>query len=245
MAVEEFLLDEPSIPWVRSENESIYSKGYYWKRMSDGLEGRPYAHIMSIPRGADTSEAHFHPAAQFQIMLEGDMVFHHLSLGEMELHYTDASTAYGPFWVGDDTARSVCAVLRAKAAGITWKWDQGYRKEMNRGGRELIGRTKSVPWVEMKGEMEGVRRKVMFGEDHEEGPKAHMLECPPDQLIRREPAPHGEYQILVKGTSRVGNRGMRPFTMRYVVGDEPRADIVCGPEGATWVMLTFDETSLD
>ena len=56
---------------------------------------------MSIPRGADTSEAHFHPAAQFQVILEGDMVFHHLSLGEMELHYTDSSTAYGPFWVGN------------------------------------------------------------------------------------------------------------------------------------------------
>ena len=37
---------------------------------------------------------------------------------------------------------------------------------------------------------------------------------------------------------------MRPFTLRYVVGDEPPADIVCGPEGATWVMLTFDETAL-
>ena len=244
MPVQEVLLDDLAHEWVKATSK--YARGFYFKHLSDGEAGRPYAHLMAIPRDGDNNEGHFHDAAQFQIMLTGSMVFPHLGLDAPELHYTDTNTAYGPFVAGKATESSICAVLRNKSAGIVWNWERDkFRGELNLDGREILGRFSDQQWEESPRSLQGIRRKTLFGVDGLNEPKAHMYECEPGSVLKIPAAPHGEFQAMLKGSATFGDTEIRPFSMRYIVGDEPASDLTSGPEGATWVIMTFDEKGFD
>ena len=108
-------------------------------------------------------------------------------------------------------------------------------------GREFYGQSRDVLWRGLTGELAGVHSKVLFGNEGEEDPKAQIWECAPNLVVRRNVVPFGEYHILLEGLAWLGDREMKPYSMRFVVGDDSSTPLTSGPEGATWLILTFDQ----
>ncbi len=94
----------------------------------------------------------------------------------------------------------------------------------------------------LSGPLAGVRRKVLFGQDGDDDPKAQIWQCPAKSVLQRDTAPFGEYQVLVEGSAWMGDRLRKPYTTRYVLGDETPTPLTAGPEGATWLIVTFGKT---
>ena len=88
---------------------------------------------------------------------------------------------------------------------------------------------------------QGSVAKFSLGCDDEKGPQAQIWELLASGILRRGVAPFGEFQILVEGSALLGDKEMAPYAMRQVRGDQAPQPIVAGPEGATWLVLTFDE----
>ena len=242
MAVQEFILDEPVQPWERvtTPDSPDYTEGSFvsHKFLADGLGGRPQAHVFALGEEGFQVAAHFHDVDQFQVMLEGTMSLSNHTLEPIGVHYTDADTPYGPFSGGP---KDMMAVLRPSRAGKVWMNDPEGRKGRNPLGRELIAVSRDLEWQELSGALAGVQCKLLLGTEDEEGPKAQLWKCASGFVLERGPTPFGEYQVLVKGSARLGNHEMKPYCMRYVVGDEAPAQITAGPEGATWLILTFEQ----
>ena len=239
MAIQEYLLDEAPLEWVESGGASQ-------KLLADGLNGAPQAHVDLADEGFG-ADAHFHDVAQFFLTLEGTMTFSGHLLEAISVYYSDPYTAYGPFVTGP---RNKMAVLRpAKSGhslkgGIIWMSDREGRKLRNPYGREFYGQAHKVPWQDLTGDLAGIRRKLLFGQDDDTGPSAEILECPPNMVLQREAPPFGEYQILVEGSALLMDREIKPHSMRYLVGDEPPTQLASRPEGATWLILTYDQAAI-
>ena len=239
MSVQEYLLDEAPLEWVDGG-------GAFQKLLADGVDGGPQAHVDLADEGFSAAP-HFHDVAQFFLTLEGTMTFAGHSLEAISVYYSDPYTPYGPFITGP---KNKMAVLRAKKSGhslkggIVWMTDREGRKLRNPYGREFYGESQKAPWEDLTGELAGVRRKVLFGIEDKEEPKAQIWECPPNMVLKRDAAPFGEYQILVKGSAIGGDREIKPHSMRFVEGDDPPTPFTSGPEGATWLILTYDQAAI-
>ena len=233
MAVHELLMNEPTC-----RIEPGDSPGVWVRKLSDGSGGSPQALVATGP-GQRKTEAHFHDVAQFQVVLEGKLTFVGHPLEAIAVHYTDAHTPYG-FFVADSQAKF--ATLRPRKGGIVWMYDAEKRNLRDPHGRELTGQSGEASWEAVSG-MAGMRRKVLIGKDSEPGPRAQIWQCPADAVIEPRSAPFGEYQILLEGSSWSGPEQVTPYSMRFVVGDEPPSPFKAGPQGATWLLLTFDQAA--
>ena len=238
MAMQQLLLDEPKVKW--QPGDPAYPD-IQVKILADGKEGRPSATIGTCSK-EQRIEAHFHNTAQFQVILEGHLVFVNHPTQPIAVHYTDPGTAYGSF-TADSNFK--LAVLRPRKAGQWFMAEKENRKLRNIKGREVYGQSTDVEWENLTGKLAGVRRKVLFGKDNEKGPKAHILECPAGFVLQRDPAAYGEYQIITEGSAKIEGKETKPFAMHWVRGEERPAPLIAGPNGATWVLLTYDEAALE
>ncbi len=239
--VREYVYNEPSYPW--KDQVDLYDTkgnprkgGSYVRRFADGKGGGPDGITLQLPEGF-SSEAHFHTECQFQVALEGTVEFPRHPIEGIGVHYTDANTAYGPF-----ICKSLVymATLRPrKASKALHMAHTENRKFRNPYGREIVGEAKMAAWEDVN-DVPGARRKVIFGAQG--GPAARLLECVPGARIQLPDAPYGEWQIVVKGSAVSGNEDFKPYAMRYVVGHP--SSFIAGPEGVTWLLLTFDEAAL-
>ena len=162
MAIQQFVLNEEARQWeaqvVQDPRET--AKGSFKKLLSNGLEGRPEAFLVTIPEG-HKNRPHYHSEAQFQVVLEGSISFPEHRLEAIAVHYSDAYTAYGPFV---PTSQFKFAVVRPRKCLIKGNMDDPVeRKRRDPRGPELFGQAKDVPWETLMGELTGVRRKVLFG----------------------------------------------------------------------------------
>ena len=239
--VREFIYDEPSVPWV-DQSIQYDTKGNLMKapsfirKLDDGLEGRPQGSSIRLPEGF-LSESHFHTEAQFLVALEGSMEFPNHPVDAIGVHYTDASTAYGDFVCKTDFR---LATLRPRkgSTSLHMVFPEN-RKVRDPYGREIMGNEKEVPWEDLK-DVPGARRKVIF---EGQGPAAQLLEYAPNTRVQLPPAPYGEWQIVVKGSARIGDQEIKPYSMRYIVGPGQPSPFIAGSEGATWLLLTFDQAA--
>ena len=241
MAIQEYILDDEAVSYLEyvPATPDRNDRGIYAKSLSDGLNGKPQVNLAIHTEGI-VEAPHFHDASQFQVILEGSVRLPNRELEAIGVNYQDANTPYGPL---HQETRFHIAVVRLQKAGITQMSDREGRKLRNPYGRELTGQTKDVPWEELADGVSGVRRKVLFGREGEEGPKAHLWECAPNLIVPRDAAPFGEYHILLRGSARLGNQDIKPYSMRFVKGDDSPTPITSGAEGATWLILTFDQAS--
>ena len=234
--MQQLLLDEPKVNW--QPGDPAYPDVQV-KILADGKDGRPSATLGTAAKD-QRIEAHFHNTAQFQVILEGSLVFVDHPTQPIAVHYTDPNTAYG-YFTADSNFK--LAVLRPRKAGQWFMQETENRKLRNPKGREIYGQSKEVPWETLAGALAGLRRKVLFGKDNEKGPKAHLFQCPAGVVVQREPAPCGEYQIILEGSAQVEGKEMKPFAMHWARGDERPAPLTAGRDGATWLMLTYDEAA--
>jgi hypothetical protein len=153
------------------------------------------------------------------------------------VHYTDHNVPYGPFHGDHDMV-----VIHAKPAGRRAMKDviksEAFRREINRSGRQLHCSANTLEWEPMPGH-EGARRKVLIPESA--GVSAQIVACPPGATLPEAPAPYGRYEFVIAGTAtREGNR-LGPECVRFVCGAERPAPLIAGPEGVTFLAVTFDE----
>ena len=56
------------------------------------------------------------------------------------------------------------------------------------------------------------------------------------------PAPsYGRYEIVYKGSALVDGKRLGPKGLRFIEAGEEAVPLRCGPEGATLIVLTYDQ----
>jgi hypothetical protein len=203
-----------------------------------GADGGPEAVRARIPEGYEV-EPHFHLAAQFQLLLEGSMQFPTFRLDAPAVHYTEHNVPYGPFVVsnGHDML-----VLHTKPGGVILMRDKERRYQANTRGREITRCAHEMDWEPFPGH-EGARRKILIPDS--EGPSAQIIECPPGMELTAPVPTYGRYEVILNGSATVAGKQLGPKGLRFVAAGEQAAPLICGPEGATLIVLTYDQDAAE
>ncbi len=214
-----------------------------WKQAQQG--GNSYQYRICLDGGADGPEAmqvrlpgldvppHFHHAAQFQLLLKGSMQFTDRRFDAVTVHYTDHDVPYGPF--KPDSEHSML-ILHAKPAGYAPMSDKEARKMINARGRELEGCARDAKYETLPG---GANCKTLLAD--EQGVCVQIIECAAGVAFSAPPPVFGRYELILTGSATAGDRRLGPDALRFVQGDEAETPLVGGPQGATFIVLTFDQ----
>ena len=231
MDTHRFAIEPAEVPWktLGLDGEGETQLQMYLK----GKDGGPEAIRAQISEGYEV-EPHFHLAAQFQLLLEGSMEFPIFRLDAPAIHYTEHNVPYGPFKVsGHDML-----VLHTKPGGVVMMRDKKRRYQANTRGRELSRCAHEVDWEPMPGYPDA-RRKVLIPESC--GPSAEIVECPPNMEFAAGAPKYGRYEVILSGSASADGKQLGPKGLRFVDAAENAGPLSCGPEGATLIVLTFDQ----
>jgi hypothetical protein len=208
-----------------------------WPRRSQGPE------LVRARFPGREVEPHYHRAAQFQLLLEGNLQFPNFRMEGIAVHYTDHNVPYGPFTT---SGQHDMVVVHTKPAGVQYVKDAirdaALRKEINRAGREMHRSASDVEWQPVPGH-EGVRRKTLISLDG--GPVAEIAECAPGVELPESTAPFGRYEFVVKGSAWLNGNQLGPETVRFVQSADRSTPLCAGRDGATFVILTFDNDAAE
>lgn len=200
----------------------------------NGTDGGPEAIRAQISKGYEV-EPHFHLAAQFQLLLAGTMKFPVFTLEAPAVHYTEHNVPYGPFIVSADHDM---LVLHTKPGGVVLMRDTERRRQANTRGRELTCCAHEVDWEPLPGHA-GARRKILIPASA--GPSAEIIECPPSMKLAIPAPTYGRYEVIFTGSVSVEGKTLGPRDLRFVEPGEMAPSLVCGAEGATVIVLTYDQ----
>lgn len=202
-----------------------------------GTDGGPEAVRARISDGYEV-EPHFHLAAQFQLLLEGSMEFPTFRLDAPAIHYTEHNVPYGPFKV----SKHDMMVLHTKPGGVVMMRDKERRYQANTRGREISRCAHEAEWEPMPG-YDGARRKVLIPESL--GPCAEIIECPPNMEFTAGAPAYGRYEVVLAGSATADGKQLGPKGLRFVEAGEHATPLICGPHGATVIVLTFDQDAAE
>jgi hypothetical protein len=229
----EYIVEPAAIPWREGQVAGITFK---CQILLSGADGGPEAlHFRFDP--CPSVFAHMHLTSQFQLLLHGRMDFPKstMRLRSLAVHYTDHNFPYGPFAVSDDHDM---LVLHPKQGGLITMADRDARRQINLPGRHLYGAAADTQWRPLP-EFGRARSKPLIPPTS--GPYAVMIECPPRALLNPPDAPYGRYEVVLAGSASVSGRTLLPPGFRYVRDAERVTPMEAGPEGATVILLAFDQ----
>ena len=234
---QEYIVDPNRVPWKRSQTEGI---AFQCQVLLSGEDGGPEALRLQFDPCLSVY-AHMHLTSQFQVLLGGtmDMPRGSLFLRPVSVHYSDHNVPYGPFAVA---AGHDMLVLHPKQAGLVSMASPTARRQIYLGGRLLTGQDHEQEWVPLPG-YEGSRCKILIPQAA--GPEVVIVESPPGTELALVAPVYGRYEVVLQGSARFGDQSLGPAGLRYVQGEEPFTPVVCGPEGATLMFLTFDPDALE
>jgi hypothetical protein len=227
--IQEIVVDLSKVPW------KTYRGAY---EIQVGLDGSQGPELVRARFSGREVQPHYHRAAQFQLLLDGNLEFPDFRMEGIAVHYTDHNVPYGPFTT---SGRHDMVVVHTKPAGVEYMKeairDPRLRKEINRAGREIHRSAADVEWQAVPGHP-GVRCKVLISEDR--GPAAEIVECAPGIELPAPAAPFGRYEFVVKGSAYLNSSKLGPETVRFLESTDRTEAMRAGPDGATFVVLTFD-----
>jgi hypothetical protein len=229
----EYIVEPATIPWRQGQVAGITFK---CQILLSGADGGPEAlHFRFDP--CLSVFAHMHLTAQFQLLLQGRMDFPKstMKLRSIAVHYTDHNFPYGPFAVAGDHDM---LVLHPRQGGLITMADRDARRHINLKGRHLYGAAADTQWTILP-EVGGARSKLLI--PLESGPYAVMIECPPRTVLTLPDAPEGRYEVVLAGAASVSGRSLLPPGFRYVHSEKRLAPMETGPDGATVMLLAFDQ----
>ena len=232
----QYIVDARRVPWKSGQTEGITFRCQVFLSGADGGPEAIRFRFDPCPR----VYAHMHLTSQFQLLLDGFMDFPKstMKLRPIAIHYADHNLPYGPFSTGDGHEM---LVLHPRAGGLVTMADRAARKQINLAGRQLVGMDKDRQWFGVAA-IERARCKFLI--DPGAGPQAIMLQAPPNCTIPG-PAPRfGRYEIVLDGSAEFDGQMLAAPGLRYAAGDEPPAPIRTGPQGATLMLVAFDEDAL-
>lgn len=181
------------------------------------------------------SAPHYHYTAQYQVVMEGKATFPRHELPATSVHYTDHQVPYGPFTCSGDYCHFV---LHATPGGQISMSDPEARKGINRYGRERYGTISESGWEPEAGH-EGVRQQVLFQE--ESGVRAEAFELAPGAELALTAPEYGRYEIVTRGSVTISDKELPRLGLRFVAGDGMPPPLRAGRDGATVLVLRYDE----
>jgi hypothetical protein len=231
--VHEYIVEPAAIPWRQGQVGDVTFK---CRSLLNGGDGGPEALHFRFD-DCPSVFAHMHLTSQFQLLLNGRMDFPKstMKLRAMAVHYTDHNFPYGPFAVAEGHEM---LVLHPRQGGLVTMADRDARRQINLKGRHLYGCAADARWTSLP-EFKGARAKLLI--PPASGPYAIMLECRPRSRIGLPGAPDGRYEVVLAGSASVSGLSIVPPGFRYVHDDRPVAVWEAGPEGATLMLLAFDQ----
>ena len=162
------------------------------------------------------------------------MTFPTFRLNAPAVHYTEHNVPYGPFIVqGHDML-----VLHTKPGGVVTMRDKERRREANTRGREFTCCAHEVEWEPLPG-YDGARRKILIPATR--GPSAEIIDCTPHMELPVPVVAYGRYEVVYQGSVFAEGKELGPKSVRFVAPGQCPASLVCGPGGATVIVLTYDE----
>jgi hypothetical protein len=231
--LEEYIVDPAATPWRRGQVAGI---SFQCQILLSGTDGGPEALRFRFA-ACPSVFAHMHLTSQFQLLLHGRMDFPKstMKLRSFAVHYSDHNFPYGPFAVGDDHDM---LVLHPKQGGLVSMADRDARRQINLRGRHLYGSAADIEWTPMTG-FNNLRSKPLIPPSR--GPSAIMIECPPSAPLTLPIAPHGRYEVVLAGSASVSGRVLAPPGFHYLQSMKETTCLEAGPDGATLMLLAFDE----
>jgi hypothetical protein len=233
----EYIIEPSGIPWREGQVAGITFK---CQVLLSGADGGPEALRFRFDPSPSVF-AHMHLTSQFQLLLDGRMDFPKstMKLRGTAVHYTDHNFPYGPFAVADSHDM---LVLHPKRGGLISMADRDARRQINLKGRHLYGAAADSEWT-LTPEFAGIRCKQLI--PPASGPYALMLECPPHTLLNLPNAPYGRYEVVLNGSASIAGRMLLPPGFHYVRNDSLTIPIETGSEGATLMLLAFDDDACE
>lgn len=231
--LDEYIVDPAATPWRHGQVAGI---SFQCQILLSGTDGGPEALRFRFD-ACPSVFAHMHLTSQFQLLLHGRMDFPKstMKLRSFAVHYSDHNFPYGPFAVGD---QHDMLVLHPKQGGLVSMADRDARRQINLRGRHLYGSAADIEWTPMT-EFNNLRSKPLIPPSL--GPSAVMIECPPSMLLRLPTAPYGRYEVVLGGSASISGRALLPPGLHYVHGAKETTCLEAGPDGATLMLLAFDE----
>jgi hypothetical protein len=231
-----YIIEPAEIPWRRGQVGDVTFK---CQILLDGADGGPEAMRFRFD-ACPAVFAHMHLTAQFQLLLHGRMDFPKstMKLRAPAVHYTDHNFPYGPFAVGDEHDM---LVLHPRQGGLITMADREARREINLRGRHFYGVAANAEWNYLK--EFGARSKLLI--PPESGPYAVMIEYPPLTRVNLPKAIDGRYEVVLVGSVSISGRILQPPGFRYVHSEETVAPLETGADGATLMLLGFDQDAYE
>jgi hypothetical protein len=226
--------DLKQIPWTHidgGEGKSMDSQLIF-----DGADGGPEATRAKIK--GFISEPHFHRASQFQLLLSGVMQFPTFRMDGVAVHYTDHCVAYGPH---SRAGQHDFLVVHAKPAGLTRLKDlknKEMRSEINSRGRHLHGSEHGAMQEPVPG-CAGATQKTLISDPR--GVNVKIFECSAGTELMLDAPYYGRFELITKGSAMLNGKELSEETLRFVQGATPEAALICGPQGATIIVMTYDD----
>jgi hypothetical protein len=224
-----YLVDSREVPFEK--NPGGTTRRLLLKAKNQG----PYASISGNAAG-NTIHAHYHPIDQFQVILEGSATYPDHTLGPLDVHYTDARTAYGPFTPGPDGLTQ--SILQRRGVGIVWMDQPGKKPDSK--GRQLFALMSGAEWEELG---RGLRKKVTLGKDGR-GPKVEVSEGKEGAVIETGPSGFGEFVLFVSGRFKTSDREILAYAVRFAEGSDKSPPITFASDGARILVATYDRPML-
>jgi hypothetical protein len=231
--LEEYIVDPAATPWRHGQVAGI---NFQCQILLSGTDGGPEALRFRFD-ACPSVFAHMHLTSQFQLLLHGRMDFPKstMKLRSFAVHYSDHNFPYGPFAVGDDHDM---LVLHPKQGGLVSMADRDARRQINLRGRHLDGSAANIEWAPVTG-LNTLRSKHLIPPSS--GPSAIMIECPPNTPLMLPIAPYGRYEVVLAGSASVCGRLLAPPGFHYLQSMRETTCLESGPDGATLMLLAFDE----
>jgi hypothetical protein len=231
----EYIVDPISVPWRRGKVADVT---FECQILLSGADGGPEALRFRF-EPCPSVFAHMHLTSQFQLLLHGRMDFPKstMKLRAIAVHYTDHNFPYGPFAVRDDHEM---LVLHPRQGGLIPMADRDARRQIYLTGRHFYGSAADTQWTTPRDfDGDGIRSKVLI--PMASGPYAIIIECKPGARLSLPSAPDGRYEVVVDGCASIAGRALTAPTLRYAYGDKGITTWQAGRDGATLMLLGFDE----
>jgi hypothetical protein len=229
----EYIVEPDAVAW---RNGRVADISFRCQILLSGADGGPEALHFRFD-DCPSVFAHMHLTSQFQLLLNGRMDFPKstMKLRGIAMHYTDHNFPYGPFAVAGSHDM---LVLHPRQGGLITMADRDARRQINLKGRHLFANADDIEWKPLP-KFDGARAKWLI--PAASGPYAVVIECPPGAPINLPRAPYGRYEVVLAGSASISGRTLIPPGFRYVHNSEQAALMEAGCDGATLMLLAFDQ----
>lgn len=244
-AKEAFARREPLM--VADYTETTSDESYYVTRYFGALPStvdpdvaaedqlRPQAYYVEQPPQA-TVPPHYHDTNQFQIFLKGHVIFGRKAVSVLTVHYASAHTPYGPLVTQGDAVHYLTLRNVWDSGGKTMPECRPTLRRIRRRFRMIEDITLPDPSGLAEGDC--VRDDALACEPDGLGVAVFTLGAGAVSDLALPVAGAGRYALVLAGRINADETQVEPAGCLYA-GPDAAANVVAGPEGASFVVMQF------